>query len=351
MIDWPTPGLGKSLPGTGTQPVIDRFAYEMPTTPTPAPGRSLPGAGTQPVTDRFEFEIPTLTYPGPGRPLLGTGTQPVTDLFAYELPTLPTSGHGRQPPRTWTQPVLDWFMDDPPDMPTLVHRYDQLPPKTELYEYRPPEADLMDTVMQLQFEVDMLKFVQSGPSTSAMKAQLVQSKPVAFTSTKVPKFSGVTSWDQYRQVFDAIVQSNGWDDATVALQLLSHLEGDALNGALLVSEAKRATQAGLVGALAEHYSSPGRLADYRCQFKKTTRHEGEDLSIFTIALETLTIKALGDMGRKRDYSSYGTGSSLVTRTVPCGVMSIAFRRRLPSGTLLTDIECERAMQTRVPGEL
>ena len=41
--------------------------------------------------------------------------------------------------------------------------------------------------------------------------------------TKVPKFAGETSWEHYRQVFDAIVQSNGWDDATAALQLLSHL--------------------------------------------------------------------------------------------------------------------------------
>ena len=47
--------------------------------------------------------------------------------------------------------------------------------------------------------------------------------------TKVPRFGGTTSWEQYRQVFDAIVLSNGWDDATTALQLLSHLEGDALN--------------------------------------------------------------------------------------------------------------------------
>ena len=49
---------------------------------------------------------------------------------------------------------------------------------------------------------------------------------VTFTSTKVPMFAGTTSWEQYRQVFDAIVLSNGWDDATAALQLLSHLEGD-----------------------------------------------------------------------------------------------------------------------------
>ena len=76
---------------------------------------------------------------------------------------------------------------------------------------------IMSPVAHLQLEVEALKFVQSGPSTLTMKTLPVQSKPVAFTSTKVPKFSGVTSWDQYRHVFNAIVRSNGWDDATVAL--------------------------------------------------------------------------------------------------------------------------------------
>ena len=97
-------------------------------------------------------------------------------------------------------------------------------------------------------------------------------------------------------MFDAIVWSNGWDDATVALQLLSHLEGDALNVTLLVPEINRVMQAGLVGALTEHYGSPGRLADYRHQFDRTTRQEGEDPSIFAIALETLSVKAFGNMG-------------------------------------------------------
>ena len=46
----------------------------------------------------------------------------------------------------------------------------------------------------------------------------------------------------------------------------------------------------------EHYGSPGRLADYRRQFEKTTRQEGEDPLIFAIALETLAVKAFGDMG-------------------------------------------------------
>ena len=52
--------------------------------------------------------------------------------------------------------------------------------------------------------------------------------------TKVPRFDGTTSWEQYRRVFEAIVRSNGWDNDTSALQLLSHLEGDALNVAHLV---------------------------------------------------------------------------------------------------------------------
>ena len=120
---------------------------------------------------------------------------------------------------------------------------------------------------------------------------------MTFTSTKVPKFAGVTSWEQYRQVFDAIVQSHGWGDATAALQLLSHLEGDTLNVALLMPDPRRASWVGLVGALTAHYGSPGQLGDYRGQFERTVRTTGEDPSIFATALETLAIKAFGDMGQ------------------------------------------------------
>ena len=85
--------------------------------------------------------------------------------------------------------------------------------------------------------------------------QVVQAPGRAtFTSTKVPRFDGTASWEQYRQVFDAIVRSNGWDNDTTALQLFSHLEG----GALTV---------------------------------------GEDPAIFATALETLAVKAFGDMGQ------------------------------------------------------
>ena len=116
-------------------------------------------------------------------------------------------------------------------------------------------------------------------------------------STKVPKFADTTSWEQYQQVFDVIVQSNGWDDATAGLQLLSHLEGNALNVALLVPEARRASQVGLVGALTAHYKSPGRLADYCRQCERTVQTSGEDPSIFATALEALAIQAVGDMGQ------------------------------------------------------
>ena len=82
-----------------------------------------------------------------------------------------------------------------------------------------------------------------------------------------------------------------------ALQLLSHLEGDALNVALLVPMSRRTSITGMVDAMSAHYGSPGRLADYRRQFDKTTRTAGEVPSIFTIALETLAVKAFGDMGQ------------------------------------------------------
>ena len=93
------------------------------------------------------------------------------------------------------------------------------------------------------------------------------------------------------------MRSNGWDNDTAGLQLFSHLEGDALNVALLVSLSRRLSRTGLVDALLAHYGSPGRLVDYRRQFEGTTRTVGEDPSIFATALETLVVKAFVDMGQ------------------------------------------------------
>ena len=163
-----------------------------------------------------------------------------------------------------------------------------------------PENVLVDTVARLQRDLaDMRaesRFLRTAGG-GGVPLVVPTHRHIAFTSTKVPKFAGTTSWEQYRQVFDAIVLSNGWDDATAALQLLSHFEGDALHVALLVPVPHRTSRVGLVDALSEHYGSPGWLADCRRQFEKTTRTAGEDPSIFTIALETLAVKAFGDMGQ------------------------------------------------------
>ena len=113
----------------------------------------------------------------------------------------------------------------------------------------------------------------------------------------MPWFNGSTSWEQYLQVFDAIVLSNGWGDATAALQLLSHLQDDALSVALLIPMPLQASRKELTDALSSHYGSPGRLANYRREFDKTVRKMGEDPSNFAIKLETLAVKAFGNMGQ------------------------------------------------------
>ena len=116
-----------------------------------------------------------------------------------------------------------------------------------------------------------------------------------FTSTPVPRYSGKSNWEQYHEVFEAIVCSNGWDDATAALQLLSHLDGDALNVTLLVPESRRVVPGFLKKSLSDHYNSPGRLAEYKRQFQRAFRGPGDDPSIFAIELETLARRAFIDI--------------------------------------------------------
>ena len=88
---------------------------------------------------------------------------------------------------------------------------------------------------------------------------------------------------------------------------------------------------------------PGRLADYRRQFEKTARKEGEDSSIFPIALETLAVKAFGDM-------SHITRLRLIRDRFIAGHDSCALRRHLDSVAPETPIRdivgCGRAMPTQ-----
>ena len=122
---------------------------------------------------------------------------------------------------------------------------------------------LIDTVARLQRYLDDMRAESRFLQTSGVLHVVPTPRHVAFTLTKVPKFAGMTRWEQYRQVFDAIVLSNGWNDATAALHILSYLEGDAINVDLLVPVPRRASRVGLVDALTAHYGSQGRLADYQ----------------------------------------------------------------------------------------
>ena len=97
-----------------------------------------------------------------------------------------------------------------------------------------PVAALEDTVSRMQRDLEELQTENRFLRTPRAPGPVPLVRQAALTTTKVPWFNGSTSWEQYQQVFDAIVLSNGWGDATAALQLLSHLQDDALSVALLI---------------------------------------------------------------------------------------------------------------------
>ena len=89
--------------------------------------------------------------------------------------------------------------------------------------------------------------------------------------------------------------SNGWDDVTAALQLLSHLDGNALNVALLVPESQQAVPEFLINSLSDRYNSPGCRAEYKRQFQWVVYRPEDDRSVFAIELETLARRAFIDI--------------------------------------------------------
>ena len=101
-------------------------------------------------------------------------------------------------------------------------------------KFKSPIEMLANTVAHMQRDLAILRD-ENHELRSTTSPQMIQDpRRAALTTTKVPRLDGATSWEQYHQVFEAIVRSNGWDNDTAALQLFSHLEGDALNVAHLV---------------------------------------------------------------------------------------------------------------------
>ena len=97
-----------------------------------------------------------------------------------------------------------------------------------------PNMELEMAVIQLQRDINDCRTKLELARKHTPAVTLRPQRRSGFTSMPVPRHSGKSNWEQYREVFEAIVRSNGWDDVTAALQLLSHLDGDALNVALLV---------------------------------------------------------------------------------------------------------------------
>ena len=177
-----------------------------------------------------------------------------------------------------------------------------------------PVNMLVYTVASIQKEMAILREENRLLRTPATSQVVQVPRRAALTTTRVPWFDGTTSWEQYHQVFEAIVRSNGWVGDTAALQLFSHLEGDALNVTHLIPLTRRLSRSGLVDARTALYGSPGRLADYRRQFEKTTRTDDNRLTCLRL-LETFVqrfwpgvrwpISTRGeDTGIARAYGSY-----------------------------------------------
>ena len=102
----------------------------------------------------------------------------------------PTQGQvHRFDPQNGTRPKLFSL-----DLPTHVSSKPpppRLQPRAHFSNMQPtdPTTSLMDTVEQLQSEI---RYASSSNAGSCGSSWL---NPASFTTTKVPKFSGSTSWD------------------------------------------------------------------------------------------------------------------------------------------------------------
>ena len=151
---------------------------------------------------------------------------------------------------------------------------------------------LQQRVLKLQKDLEEAKAESRYFHANRSGNPVVIPNQPRFTSTPVPRYAGGSNWDQYREVFEAIVCSNGWDEVTAALQLVSHLDGEALNVALLVPETQRILPGVLLKTLSAHYASPGRLAKYKRQFKRMTRPLGDDPAAFCYRTRNVSTESI-----------------------------------------------------------
>ena len=156
-----------------------------------------------------------------------------------------------------------------------------------------PSQKLEDTVARLQRDIeDCQKELRidggQGPANPPQPT-----KRSGFTSTPVPRYSGKSSWEQYRQVFAAIACSNGWSPTTAALQLF-----EAFNVALLMPVEEREQWTPFARGLSDDFNSPGRLTAVRRRFESASRRPGVDPPTFATELGILAVRGFENMGER-----------------------------------------------------
>ena len=118
------------------------------------------------------------------------------------------------------------------------------------------------------------------------------------------------------------MKSNGWTDGTAALRLFAHLDGEALNVALLMPEEKWAKWEGLSQGLSDYYNSPGRL-------ESAIRRPGMDPATFATELGVLAVRGFGDVGKRARDSMIR--DRFIAAQQNCVDISMGFLRILYSG--------------------
>ena len=132
-------------------------------------------------------------------------------LFESDDPDSASSGSGIQEARPrWA----------PDNMYQDSTRYRGSTEDRDREELRLPGSTLEQRLLRLQKELEEAK-VESRYLRANRSANPVgtPNRP-RFTSTPVPRYAGGSNWDQYLEVFEAIVCSNGWDEVTASLQLM-----------------------------------------------------------------------------------------------------------------------------------
>ena len=127
------------------------------------------------------------------------------------------------------------------------------------------------------------------------------SRPRIFTNTAVPRFDGTRCWEQHLLVFQAIAKSNRWSPDTAALQLFAHLDGDALQVALLMLNRNRECWKDIADELSAYYNTPGRRAVFRREFENAYRCLGSNPATFATELGILALRGFSDMKEKARY--------------------------------------------------